>query len=175
MDIFFQEQLYIFAFCLLTSLWATIQKKHPLLALMVRNFLGQWKDKMLLPGSVAAPRRQGNTLSPAYGRTKMLEDWTICLWSQVLSVARTENQMFLANPGNHYPSSSWDHQGKCQSFLETGAGIARPQAELQGAGGRSHILGHLQLFSAALWHGWLPSQAFWEGTTRKGRPFPSEE
>lgn len=68
---------------------------------MVRNFLGQWKDKMLLPGSVAALGRQGNILSPAYGWTKMLQDWTICSWSQVMSVARIKTQMFLANPGNY--------------------------------------------------------------------------
>lgn len=102
---------------------------------MVRNFLGQWKDKMLLPGSVAVLGRQGNMLSPAYGQTKMLQDWTICLWSQVMSLARIKNQMFLANPGNHYPSSSWDHQGKCQSFLEMRAGTARPQAEQHGTRG----------------------------------------
>lgn len=70
-------------------------RKNTHLALMVRNFLGQWKDKMLLPGPVAALGRQGNMLSPAYGCTKMLEDWMICLWSQVMSVARIKNQMFL--------------------------------------------------------------------------------
>lgn len=150
-------------------------QKNTHLALMVRNFLGQWKDKMLLPGSVAALGRQGNTLSPAYGWSKMLEDWMICLWSQVMSVARIKKQMFLAKPDNHFPSLSWDHQGKCQSFLETRAGTARPQAEPLGAGGRSHILGHLQLFPASLWHGLLPSQAFGEGTPRKGRLLPSEE
>lgn len=139
-------------------------RKNTHLALMVWNFLGHWKDKMLLPDSVAALGRQGNTLSPADGWTKMLEDWTICLWSQVMSVARIKNQMFLASPGHHYPSSSWDHQGKCQSFLETRAGTARPQEEQDGTWGRIHILSHLQLFSALLWHGLPPSQVFGEGT-----------
>lgn len=150
-------------------------RKNTHLALMVRNFLGQWKDKMLLPGSVAALGRQGNMLSPAYGWAKLLQDWTVCSWSQVMSVARIKNQMFLANPGNHYPSSSWDHQGKCQSFLETRAGTARPKAEPHSAGGRFHTLGHLQLFSASLWHGWPSSQGVREGTARKERLFPSKE
>lgn len=142
---------------------------------MVRNFLGQWKDKMLLPGSVAALGRQGNILSPAYGWTKMLQDWTICSWSQVMSVARIKTQMFLANPGNYDLFSIWDYQGKCQSFLEMRAGTARPKWEPHGTGGRFHILGHLQLFSPSLWHGLPSSQGFREGTPRKGRLFPSKE
>lgn len=150
-------------------------RKNTHLALMVRNFLGQWKDKMLLPGSVAALGRQGNMLSPAYGWTKMLQDWTICLWSQVTSAARIENQMFLANPGSHYPSSSWDHQGKCQCFLEMRAGAARPQADRHGTGGRFHILGHLQLSSASLWRGLPSSQGFRDGIARKRRLFSSKE
>ena len=145
------------------------------LLLMVRNFLGQWKDKMLLLGPAAALRRSGDTLSLAYDWTETQEERTIYMWSHVMSVARIQKQMCEANPRNHYPSLSWDHQGKCQGFLETRAGTARPQAEPHGAGGRSHVLGHLQLLLSLLWHGLLPSQAFGEGTPRKRRPFPSKE
>lgn len=78
----------------------------------------------------------------------MQEKQTICVWSYITSVARIQEQ----NPSNRYPSLSWDHQGKCQSFLETRAGTAGSQAEPHGTGGRSHLLGHLQLlFFAVTW------------------------